>query len=147
MTRIKNILIATDGSENINKAVEYALDIAKLANAKVHALYVVDTAAFASIPMDAAWEGMYEIQHEEGHAAVEAIQKKAEELGLFAEGIVIEGHPAREIVEQSVNRGMDLIVMGTVGKTGWNRLVLGSVAAKVSQSSSIPVMVVRSDNE
>lgn len=147
MTMIKNIMIATDGSKNINKAVEYALDIAKLANAKVHALYVVDTAAFASIPMDAAWESMYEILHEEGREAVGSIQKKAEGLGLFAEGIVIEGHPAREIVEQSVERGMDMIIMGTAGKTGWNRLVLGSVAAKVSQTSSIPVMVVKSDNE
>ncbi|MCK5659850.1 MAG: universal stress protein [Methanosarcinales archaeon] len=147
MTIIKDVMIATDGSENINKAVEYALDIAKLANAKVHALYVVDTAAFASIPMDAAWESMYEILHEEGHEAVASIQKMAEEMGLFAEGIVIEGHPAREIVEQSVDRGMNMIIMGTTGKTGWNRLVLGSVAAKVSQTSSIPVMVVRSDNE
>src|SRR5665648_428311 len=146
MTLFKNILIATDGSKSTNKAVEYALDIAKLANAKVHALYVVDTAAFTSIPMDAAWEGMYGILHKEGQDAVTSIQKQAEELGLFAEGIVIDGHPAREIVEQSVDRGMDLIVMGTLGKTGWNRLVLGSVATKVSQSSSIPVMIVRSDD-
>ncbi len=147
MTIIKDIMIATDGSKNITKAVDYALDIAQLANAKVHALYVVDTAAFASIPMDAAWESMYEILHEEGREAVGSIQKKAEEMGLFAESIVIEGHPAREIVEQSVERGMDMIIMGTVGKTGWNRLILGSVAAKVTQTSPIPVMVVRSDDE
>ncbi|MCK5661384.1 MAG: universal stress protein [Methanosarcinales archaeon] len=147
MTLIKDIMIATDGSKNINKAVDYALDIAKLANAKVHILYVVDTAAFASIPMDAAWESMYEILHEEGREAVGSIQKKAEEMGLFAESIVIEGHPSREIVEQSVERGMDVIIMGTMGKTGWNKLILGSVAAKVTQASPIPVMVVRADDE
>ncbi|MDO9097139.1 MAG: universal stress protein, partial [Candidatus Methanoperedens sp.] len=62
----KKILIATDGSEYTKNAVDYGIDLAKNTGAKLHAVYVVDTAAFASIPMDAAWESMYELLRQEG---------------------------------------------------------------------------------
>ncbi|MCZ7371159.1 MAG: universal stress protein, partial [Candidatus Methanoperedens sp.] len=57
----KKILIATDGSEYTKKAVDYGIDLAKNTEARLYAIYVIDTAAFASIPMDAAWESMYEL--------------------------------------------------------------------------------------
>ena len=62
----RNIVIATDGSENTQKAISYGIEIAKLSGATVHALYVVDTSSFSSIPMDAGWEAMYEILKKRG---------------------------------------------------------------------------------
>src|SRR5659263_60006 len=93
------ILIATDGSEYTKNAVDYGIDLAKNTGAKLLTIYVVDTAAFASIPMDAAWESMYELLKQEGDLAIKYVTQKAEAEGVKAEGNLIEGHPADEIIK------------------------------------------------
>jgi nucleotide-binding universal stress UspA family protein len=137
------ILIATDGSEYTKNAVDYGIDIAKSTGAKLFAIYVVDTAAFASIPMDAAWESMYELLKQEGDMAIKYVAQRAEAEGLEVEGNLIEGHPADEIIRYSEKNSISLIVMGTLGKSGLDRFLLGSVAEKVVRNSKIPVLVVR----
>jgi nucleotide-binding universal stress UspA family protein len=139
----EKILIATDGSEYTKNAVDYGIDIAKSTGAKLFAIYVVDTAAFASIPMDAAWESMYELLKQEGDLAVKYVAERAEAEGLKVEGNLIEGHPADEIIRYSEKNSISLIVMGTLGKSGLDRFLLGSVAEKVVRNSKIPVLVVR----
>jgi nucleotide-binding universal stress UspA family protein len=57
----------------------------------------------------------------------------------------VEGHPAEEILKLSENIPADLIVMGTLGKRGLDRFLLGSVAEKVSRTSKVPVMIVRGE--
>lgn len=137
------ILIATDGSEYTKNAVDYGIDLAKNLGAKLHAVYVIDTAAFASIPMDAAWESMYELLNQEGSQAIKYVTEKAEAEGVVIEGNLIEGHPADEIIKFSEKNSISLIVMGTLGKSGLDRFLLGSVAEKVVRNSKIPVLVVR----
>ncbi len=139
----KKILIATDGSEYTKNAVDYGIDLAKSTGAKLSAIYVVDTAAFASIPMDAAWESMYELLKQEGDLAIKYVADNAEAEGLEIEGNLIEGHPADEIIKYSEKNSISLIVMGTLGKSGLDRFLLGSVAEKVVRNSKIPVLVVR----
>jgi len=139
----EKILIATDGSEYTKNAVDYGIDIAKSTGAKLFAIYVVDTAAFASIPMDAAWESMYELLKQEGDLAVKYVAERAEAEGLKVEGNLIEGHPADEIIKYSEKNSISLIVMGTLGKSGLDRFLLGSVAEKVVRNSKIPILVVR----
>lgn len=139
----KKILIATDGSEYTKNAVDYGIDLAKNTGAELHAIYVVDTAAFASIPMDAAWESMYELLRQEGDEATKYVADKAEALGLKVDRNTIEGHPADEIIKYAENNSMSIIVMGTLGKSGLDRFLLGSVAEKVVRNSKIPVLVVR----
>jgi len=139
----KKILIATDGSEHTKNAVNYGIDLAKNTGAKLHAIYVVDTAAFASIPMDAAWESMYELLKQEGDEATRYVSEKAEEESLEVEKSTIEGHPAEEIIKYAENNSIDIIVMGTLGKSGLDRFLLGSVAEKVVRNSKIPVLVVK----
>lgn len=139
----KKILIATDGSEYTKNAVDYGIDLAKCTGAKLYAIYVIDTAAFASIPMDAAWESMYELLNQEGNQAIKYVVEKAESEGLEIEGKLIEGHPADEIIKSSESNAVSLIVMGTLGKSGLDRFLLGSVAEKVVRNSKIPVLVVR----
>ena len=139
----EKILIATDGSEYTKNAVDYGIDLAKSTGAKLFAIYVVDTAAFASIPMDAAWESMYELLKQEGDMAIKYVAQRAEVEGLEVEGNLIEGHPADEIIRYSEKNSISLIVMGTLGKSGLDRFLLGSVAEKVVRNSKIPVLVVR----
>ncbi len=139
----KKILIATDGSEYTKNAVDYGIDLAKNTGAKLLTIYVVDTAAFASIPMDAAWESMYELLRQEGDVAMKYVAEKAEKEGLEVEANIIEGHPADEIIKYSEKNSISLIVLGTLGKSGLDRFLLGSVAEKVVRNSKIPVLVVR----
>lgn len=139
----KKILIATDGSEYTKNAVDYGIDLAKNTGAKLHAVYVVDTAAFASIPMDAAWESMYGLLRQEGDEAIKIVADKASAEGLEVERNTIEGHPAEEIIKYAEKNSISLIVMGTLGKSGLDRFLLGSVAEKVVRNSKIPVLVVR----
>ncbi len=139
----EKILIATDGSEYTKNAVDYGIDLAKSTGAKLSAIYVVDTAAFASIPMDAAWESMYELLKQEGDLAIKYVTERAQVEGLEVEGNLIEGHPADEIIRYSEKNSISLIVMGTLGKSGLDRFLLGSVAEKVVRNSKIPVLVVR----
>ncbi len=139
----KNILIATDGSEYTKNSIDYGIELAKNTQAKLHIIYVIDTAAFASIPMDAAWESMYELLKQEGDEATRYAADKAEAEGIVTERNTMEGHPAEEIIKYAEKNSMNLIVMGTLGKSGLDRFLLGSVAEKVVRASKIPVLIVR----
>lgn len=141
----RNIVIATDGSENTQRAISYGIEIAKLSGAIVHALYVVDTSSFSVIPMDAGWEEMYEILRKEGEKAVYEVKERGEAAGVEVREVLWEGHPSTEIINFAENNDIDLIVMGTLGKTGLDRFLLGSVAEKVVRNSKVPVLVVRSE--
>lgn len=141
----RNIEIATDGSENSQRAISYGIEIAKLSGATVHALYVVDTSSFSSIPMDAGWEEMYEILRKEGEKAIFEVKERGEVAGVEVREVFSEGQPSTEIINFAEKNDIDLIVMGTLGKTGLDRFLLGSVAEKVVRNSKVPVLVVRSE--
>ncbi len=138
----KKILIPTDGSEIAEKAVEHGIKLAKALNARVYGLYVIDISAFAGIPTEAVWESMRVLLEEEGKKALSTVEKLAEEHGVECETIIREGIPSEDIVNVAKEKGVDLIVMGTAGRTGLDRFLLGSVAEKVVRTSSCPVMVV-----
>lgn len=143
----RNIVIATDGSENSQRAVSYGIEIAKLSGATVHALYVVDTTPFSSIPMDAGWEAMYETLRREGEKAISEVKKRGEVSGVEVREVLLEGNPSNEITDFAENNNADLIVVGTLGKTGLDRFLMGSVAEKVVRGSKVPVLVVRSEKQ
>ncbi|CAD7774210.1 Universal stress protein [Candidatus Methanoperedenaceae archaeon GB37] len=139
----RKILVATDGSAHTEKAVRYAVELARLAEAEILALHVVDTTAFTGIPMDATWESMYELLFIEGSNATKRVAEIASNAGVEVEEKMLEGHPAEEIMRVGEEVSADLIVMGSIGKSGLDRFLLGSVADKVARNSKIPVMVVR----
>jgi len=143
----RRILITTDGSEPNKKAVSYGIELARLSGAKVNVVYVVDTAAFASVPMDAGWEMMYELLQKEGNEAIQQIVDDAKASGIDIEGSLLEGHPSHEIIEFAQNNEIDVIVLGTLGKGGLDRFLLGSVAEKVTRNSKVPVLVVRGSSK
>ena len=141
----KNIVIATDGSKHSAGAVKYAIELARMFEAKIFAIYVVDTGAFATIPMDIVWENMYELLKKEGDEATGQVEDLAMKAHVDIECLTAEGHPAEEIIKFSENVSADLIVMGTLGKSGLDRFLLGSVADKITKTSKIPVMIVRGE--
>lgn len=143
----RNIVIATDGSENSLRAISYGIEIAKLSGATVHALYVIDTTSFSSIPMDAGWEAMYDTLREEGEKAISEVKERGNVSGVEVREVLLEGHPSNEIVDFAEKNNADLIVVGTLGKSGLDRFLMGSVAEKVVRGSKVPVLVVRSEKQ
>jgi nucleotide-binding universal stress UspA family protein len=141
----QKIVLATDGSEYSANVVKYAIELAKISEAKIYAIYVVDTGVFTSIPMDVAWTNMYELLKQEGNVATNQVESEAMAENIEVESITVEGHPAEEIIKLAEDKSADIIVMGTLGKSGLDRFLLGSVAEKVSRTSKIPVMIVRGE--
>jgi nucleotide-binding universal stress UspA family protein len=147
MTLYDRILVPTDGSAEGRRAVAHALDLASVHGADVHGLYVVDTASYAGMPMESSWEGVSELLREDAEKAAGEVESLAADTGLDAETAVAEGSPSKEIIRYAEANGCDLIVMGTHGRGGIDRLLLGSVAEKVVRGSSVPVLTVRLDGE
>jgi nucleotide-binding universal stress UspA family protein len=138
-----HILVPTDGSPGVERAVEHAVDLAAAHGATLHALYVVNTASYSSMPMETSWEHVRDMLGEEGEQALERVQELVEPEGVGVETIVVDGSPSREIVHYAEDGGIDLIVMGTHGRGGIDRLLLGSVAERVVRASKVPVLTVR----
>jgi nucleotide-binding universal stress UspA family protein len=139
----EKILVPTDGSKGTNDAVEHALDIADKYDATVHALYVVNTSAYSTLPADSNWESITAALEEEGKQATAEIAEMMEESDVDTVREVEEGVPHKTILEYADDNGVDLIVMGTHGKTGLDRFLLGSVTEKVVRASETPVLTVR----
>ncbi|MFB6136587.1 MAG: universal stress protein [Halobacteriaceae archaeon] len=139
----ERILVPTDGSAGTRRAVEHAVDLAAAHGATIHAVYVVNTASFASLSMEASWEGVSEMLQHEGEAALDEVEEAAEGRGVPVERVILEGTPSREIVAYADREGCDLVVMGTHGRGGIDRLLLGSVAERIVRTSDVPVLTVR----
>ncbi len=143
----KHILIGTDGSELMETVYEHCAYLARLTNATVHIAYVLDIAGFASIPIDSTWENMYDVLLDEGKAITENAKKAVISHGIGKAAImtaVLQGHPSDELNTYVENNAIDLIVIGTHGRRGLDRLLIGSVADKVIRGAKVPVLVVRS---
>lgn len=141
MNLFKNILIPTDGSEYTKAAIGKGLELAKLMGADVTALYVVDQTSFINFPMDSTVVSVYSMLEKEGKEAVDFVRTEGEKMGIKVATSIMEGSPSRKIVEASANH--DLVVMGTLGRTGFSKLLLGSVAERVIRFARCPVLVVK----
>lgn len=139
----ERILVPTDGSPEVERAVEHAIELAGVHGATIHAVYVVNTASFATLPMETSWEGVGSMLREDGEAALERVRELGEAAGVTVETHIVEGSPSREIVRFAETCDVDLIVMGTHGRGGIDRLLLGSVAERVVRASSTPVTTVQ----
>lgn len=141
----KRIMVATDGSKPARKAIETGIDIAKLSGAKIYAVYVVVPTTHSA--RDFGWEkAAMEHFRNEGKRATGFVEETAKVAGIEVESVLLEGHPADEIVKFAEQNDIEMIVMGTLGKTGLDRFLLGSVAENVVRHSKISVLVVRGEN-
>ena len=147
MTLYDRILVPTDGSEEGARAVVHALELATVHDASVHTLYVINTASYAGMPMETSWEGIDDLLRADADAAVNEVGALADGYDVDVTTAVIEGSPSREIIRYAESEGCDLIVMGTHGRGGIDRLLLGSVTEKVVRGSEVPVLTVRVGGE
>ncbi len=139
----KKILIATDGSDIAENAADFGIKLAKNLNSEVYCIYVVDTTAFSSINNETLWQNLKSILEEEGKKALKNVENKVKNLNLRFYPVLKYGNPHEEIVKFAKDKGIDLIVMGTSGRSGLNRFLIGSVAEKVIRTAPCPVMVIR----
>lgn len=139
------ILIPTDGSDYTLAAVKKGLSLAKLVNAEATAIYVVDESAFSGIPADSMITDVYSVLETEGQAAIDAVVEMGERMGIEVSSRLVHGTPAREIVAEA--KGHDIIVMGTLGRSGLEHLLLGSVAEQVVRHAPCPVMLIRTPQQ
>ncbi|WP_224267799.1 universal stress protein [Haloprofundus salinisoli] len=133
------IVIATDGSESVRRAVAVALDFAETFDATVHALYVVDSGEVDSSP-ERLREEMRDALHERGEEALETVRAEAARDVTTA---VREGRPAAVIGEYAREHDADLVATGTRGRHGENRFLIGSVTERVVRTCPVPVLTVR----
>ncbi|MDD2836447.1 MAG: universal stress protein [Methanothrix sp.] len=147
----KKILIATDGSDTSMQAADTAISIGKNAGAVVTAVYVVDVHRLAQLPGYAAMPGikdnLMELMFKEGCEALEEIGDKARDAGVAYERTIAQGDPGEELLKLCRDKEFDLIVLGTIGKSGLTKFLLGSVAEKVVRHAHIPVLVVPASAE
>ena len=139
-----DILLPTDGSPGMEKVIDHAAGLAAAHDATLRALYVVDTASLTDIPMEASMEGVSQALEREGQSALEQVQRRAEEASVETD--LVEGSPASDITAYAAENPCDIVVMGTHGRSGMNRLLLGSVAERVVRSAPVPVLTVNVDN-
>jgi nucleotide-binding universal stress UspA family protein len=135
------ILIATDGSDRNRAAVSEALRIGKVCGALVYAAYVADSRALESAAAGTVAGDAWAMVQSEAAAALAHVKSQGE--GVSVETVVLEGKPATEIVKFAKEQKIDLIVIGTQGKQGIERFLLGSVAESVIRSAPCRVLVVK----
>jgi len=138
----EKILVATDGSEHGFRAAKVALELGKISGGKVTAIYVADTNRTSHLPDDMLLFSIRELLLKEGKEALKQVETLATNMGVTFDSLVVEGNPGSEIVSYAQSAGMDIIIMGAVGRTGLDKFLLGSVAEKVVRSSKTPVLTI-----
>lgn len=139
----ERVLFPTDGSEPADHALDYAVDAAASHGATLRALYVVDTAAYGSLDLDESV--IVEGYERQGERVLDRVVAAAEAAGVDVETGLAYGTPHREILAHVADWEADLVVMGSHGRRGLERTILGSVTERVARLSAVPVLVVPLD--
>lgn len=143
----EEILIPTDGSAPASNAARKGVEMAAEHSATVHVISVVEPVPLGMLssgpePASAEHGEIIEKQEAEGQNAIDAVVELCEEYGVDAVEAVVYGKANEEIVDYVDEEGIDAIVMGTHGRSGAERLLIGSVAEKVVRRSPVPVMTI-----
>ena len=145
MIEIRRILCPIDFSEHSRRALDHAIAIARWYESTVTALYVFSSAPVAAFgPGPVAFEPIVltAVDRDQLLADTRAFAQAESAPGITIETVVREGNTAGEILEQAASMPADLLVIGTHGRSGFERLLLGSVAEKVLRKANCPVLTV-----
>ena len=142
----KHFLIPHDFSPYADQALTYAIDLGKALQAQLTLLHIIQSLPLAVGIGDAsttlADSYLQELESEPNQRLEEARQR-VHEAGLPCDVIVLHGVPFQTIIEVADDRDIDLIIMGTHGRTGLAHVLMGSVAEKVMRLAPCPVLIVR----
>ena len=141
------VLFPTDGSETATEAAAHAIDLADRHDATLHVLYVVDHERVSRMAPKLGTDHIKETLQQEGERTTSEIADQAAAAGLETTTSLREGAPADVITTYADTVEADAVVMGTNGRTGMDRLLLGSVAERVIQTSDLPVMTVKAPTD
>ena len=149
MKRIRRIMHASDFSAASRPAFRKAIDITRSARAR---LLIVHAVAPIVPPLmgegvyvaPATWNAMQRQARQGAQHQIDKLVKEAKKARVLVEGLVVDGVPADQVVRLARTRRADMLVIGTHGRTGFSRLLLGSVAARVIAAATCPVLTVRS---
>ena len=146
----KHVLIATDGSDLANKALEHGLALAKCNNANVSVVTVTEPWSAFEMAQQAREHRLDPVGQFEATAAESAKRilddalKQAAACGVSVEGIhVKDQYPAEGIIATARDKGCDLVVLASHGRRGLPRLLLGSQAYEVLTRCTVPALIVR----
>lgn len=132
----REILVPAGPNPDRKTLLEHVRELASTYDARVHVMHVVDLVDRGSFGED-------EEPEDEGREAVEEMRDDLQATGLETLGEVREGTPYEEILDYAETEGIDLVVMGTHGKQGLTRMLLGSTAEEVIRRSPVPVLTVK----
>lgn len=135
-----SVLVPTDGSDHARRAAEHGLRLARAFGATVHAVGAVDARAAAEATGGGDGPVLDRLTAE-ARASVGAIKSMAGDAPV--ETAVLDGEPSEAILEYVAANGIDLLAMGTHGRTGVSRYIAGSVTERVLRRTTVPVVTVR----
>lgn len=144
----QRIVVAVDGSSVSDRALQAAVDLAREQGGRLRIVHAVDE---VTVNLDGEFTDLDEIQErfcESGVKILERAKAIAQSAGIEVETRLIEiqtmGHRIADVIsEDAQSWGADLIVIGTHGRRGVHRVLLGSVAEGVSRTASVPVLLIR----
>ena len=143
---LKKILCAVDLEDTIAPSVEYTKRMAALSGSSVLVAYVIP----AHTPYEDVYLSINNLPNEVSIPS-ESMQKAMNALlneqfaGMDVTGVILVGRPSEELAKLADEKGADLIVMGTHGRAGFDRLLFGSVANELVRTAPCPVMTIRPD--
>jgi nucleotide-binding universal stress UspA family protein len=139
------VLLPTDGSDCAEAAVDHAVALAEAFDAEIDVVSVVDVNTVAA--QSELTNARLVLDELEGQAenAIERVVDRVSEAGIAGETAVIQGAPASGVMDYAEEAGVDLIVMGTHGRSGIDRFLLGSTTERLIRHASVPVVSVRGD--
>lgn len=139
----QDLLIATDDSESARRAADHAIELADQLDATLHALSVSEEGPHSSEKRDE----MRSDSESDAQRAVERVVESASARGVEATSSIRQGVPQEVIVDFAESNAIDMIVVGTVGRSGLDHLVVGSVAEEVVRNAPVPVVTVRDTSQ
>lgn len=144
----ERILVPTDGSDPAERAIPKAVKLADIHDGTIHAIYVAEPVPLSRFTAGmqsagAEHKSVREEQQQEAEDAIATIRETAGKQDVPVVDAIKYGNPSEKIIEYAKEANIDVIVMGTHGRSGADRLIIGSVAEKVVRQSPIPVLTVR----
>lgn len=146
MSQIKRLLVPTDFSATSDRAVNYAIDMAARLGTSVHLMHVLGEPSHASLYPDGHFVELATLRRriiEDAETQLAGLAARFVSAGVVVTTHVMFGNPASSVVQQALLRGMDLIIIGTHGRSSVGHLLLGSVAERVARTAPCPVLMVR----
>lgn len=138
---VKTILLPVDGSAHSDKATDYALDMAKTLNASIVLLQCRKPVPSELGEPNLQW--VLDHYSKDAQEIIEPYEKQLEAAGALFKVMIVGGRPAEVIEDVAKAEKVDIIVMGSKGKSDFEGFMLGSVTHKVLHTSPCPVLVVK----